>query len=65
MDVNLIRTLITVLCFLAFIGIVVWAYSGKQRARFEEAANLPFEDEDMQQSTLRIQSKNEAHQGGQ
>jgi cbb3-type cytochrome oxidase subunit 3 len=24
----------------------VWAYSSKQKKSFEEAANLPFEDED-------------------
>ena len=39
------RNLFTVLSFLTFIGIVLWAYSGRRRADFETAANLPFADE--------------------
>jgi cbb3-type cytochrome oxidase subunit 3 len=32
--------------FAAFVGIVLWAYSGGRRRAFEEAAALPFvEDE--------------------
>lgn len=52
MDVTIFRSLITVLCFVAFIAIVFWAYSARQRERFDEAANLPFADDDMQQKTL-------------
>ena len=43
-DVNDIRTLVTTLSFIVFAGIVFWAYSGRQKARFDEAANLPFAD---------------------
>ena len=32
----------TVLAFVAFIGIVLWAFSGRRRRDFEEAANAPF-----------------------
>lgn len=32
----------TVLTFLAFLGIVAWAYSSRRRSAFEEAANAPF-----------------------
>ena len=32
----------TVLSFVAFIGIVMWAYSRRRRAAFDEAANAPF-----------------------
>ena len=32
----------TVLSFLAFLGIVAWAYSGQRRSAFAEAANAPF-----------------------
>jgi len=28
----------------AFIGIVVWAYSRKRKARFNKDASIPFED---------------------
>ncbi|MEO8104300.1 MAG: cbb3-type cytochrome c oxidase subunit 3 [Betaproteobacteria bacterium] len=47
MDINDLRTLITTLSFVVFIGIVYWAYSSRQRARFEEAANLPFADAEL------------------
>ena len=43
-DVNDFRTLVTVLSFIVFAGIVFWAYSSRQKARFDEAANLPFVD---------------------
>lgn len=46
------RVVITVLSFIAFLGIVFWAYSGRQKERFNEAANLPFADEEMQQRTV-------------
>ena len=32
----------TVVSFVAFIGIVIWAYSSRRKAAFEEAANAPF-----------------------
>ena len=32
----------TVLGFVAFIGVVVWAYSRRRREAFEQAANAPF-----------------------
>jgi cytochrome c oxidase cbb3-type subunit 4 len=35
----------TVLLLLAFVGIVVWAWSGRRQRRFEQAARLPLEDE--------------------
>jgi cytochrome c oxidase cbb3-type subunit IV len=45
MDVNLLRAVLTLLCFLIFVGIVTWAWSGRQRTRFAEAARLPLEDD--------------------
>jgi cytochrome c oxidase cbb3-type subunit IV len=44
-DVNDLRAAVTVLSLLAFIGIVVWAWSRSNRSRFCEAAQLPFRDE--------------------
>jgi cytochrome c oxidase cbb3-type subunit 4 len=46
MDVNFVRGVITALSLLAFIGIVVWAYGSRRKKRFEEAAKLPFADDD-------------------
>ncbi|MEE9322347.1 MAG: cbb3-type cytochrome c oxidase subunit 3 [Granulosicoccus sp.] len=52
MDVNELRTIITIVSLLLFLIIVYWAYSSRQKSRFEEAANLPFADDDMQQRTI-------------
>lgn len=36
---------VTLTAFVSFIGISVWAWSRRNRARFEEAARLPLDDE--------------------
>lgn len=46
MDLNELRSLYTVLAFVSFVGIVLWAYSGKRKARFEEAGRLPMMEDD-------------------
>jgi len=45
MEPNDVRALWTVLSFIAFFGIVVWAFSGARKPRFDEAARLPLDDE--------------------
>lgn len=40
-----LRSLSTVLAFVAFIAICLWAYSRERRDDFEKAANLPFADD--------------------
>ncbi len=48
MDINDMRSAMTVVLFLLFLGIVFWAYSSKRKRAFDEAARLPFdEDESM------------------
>ena len=46
MDVNDLRILVTVLSFAAFVAIVVWVCAGRNAVRFDEAARLPFLDEE-------------------
>ncbi len=46
MDVNDLRALATVLAFVAFIGIVWWAWHRNSQKGFEEAARLPFAEDD-------------------
>ena len=46
MDVNELRVIVTLLSFGAFAGIVGWAWSRRNAARFSEAAQLPFVDEE-------------------
>ena len=45
MDINDLRSIVTLLLFVAFIGIVAWAWSRRNQKRFDEAARLPFADE--------------------
>ncbi len=40
MDINDLRSIITVLSFVLFVGIVAWTYSGRRRQAFDEAANI-------------------------
>lgn len=49
MDINDLRSIATVLAFLTFLGIVWWAYGNGARQSFEEAANLPFADDDAEE----------------
>lgn len=45
MDVNELRTLLLLVNFAAFVGIVWWAYGAKRKARFAQAAMLAVDDE--------------------
>jgi len=45
MSMSIIHSIWTVLVFVIFIGIVVWAWSSHRKKSFEEAANLPFAED--------------------
>ncbi len=45
MDLSTLRGLSTLLLMLTFIGIVIWAWSGKRKKDFDEAARLPLDDD--------------------
>lgn len=45
MDINDLRSIVTLVSLLTFLGIVAWAWSRRNKDRFEEAAQLPFQDE--------------------
>lgn len=44
MDANTLRGLITLILLIAFLGIVAYAWSKKNKARFEEAAQIPLNE---------------------
>ena len=47
MDINDLRSIVTVVSLLTFLGVVWWAYGVKSnKKRFDEAAMLPFTDEE-------------------
>ena len=41
----LFHSIWTIVVMVIFIGIVIWAWSGKRQSRFEEAARLPLQDD--------------------
>ncbi len=55
MDPVTVNVVSTVVIFIIFIGIVLWAYSKKTKARFDEAANLIFDDEQPSQTSKKEQ----------
>ncbi|MFC7433069.1 cbb3-type cytochrome oxidase subunit 3 [Hydrogenophaga bisanensis] len=45
MDINDLRSIVTTVSFLTFVGIVVWAWSKSNQPDFDEAAQLPFKED--------------------
>ncbi len=52
MDINDLRGISTAFLLVSFIGLVVWAYSRNRKKEFDDAANLPFADEEMNKRTM-------------
>lgn len=46
MDITDLRVLATVLAAASFVAIAWWAFSPRRRKDFDEAAQIPFDDED-------------------
>ena len=47
MDLNDVRSAMTVIMFVLFLGIVFWAFSKKRKRAFDEAAQLPFDEDEV------------------
>ncbi|VTU16698.1 cbb3-type cytochrome oxidase subunit 3 [Variovorax sp. RA8] len=45
MDITVLRIAATLASFATFIGILVWAFSRRRAEAFEDAAQLPFEQD--------------------
>jgi cytochrome c oxidase cbb3-type subunit IV len=45
MDIIFLRSAFTVLSMALFLGIVFWAWSKRNKSDFQEAAQLPFNEE--------------------
>jgi cytochrome c oxidase cbb3-type subunit 4 len=48
-DINDIRSAVTVVSFLLFVALVAWVWQRKRQSAFEEAAQLPFADDARQE----------------
>ena len=59
MDINDFRGLSTLFLMISFIGLCFWAYSGKRKVPFDEAANIPFADEELNQRTMQEEGRND------
>ena len=57
MDYSLIQLLWTLVVLVLFVGIVVWAWSGKRKQRFDEAANIPFDEDEVLSSETNSKEK--------
>ncbi|MFT7185438.1 MAG: cytochrome c oxidase cbb3-type subunit 4 [Pseudohongiellaceae bacterium] len=60
MDINTVRGISTIIVMIVFLGICLWAYSGSKKKDFDDAANLPFEDDNIAERTL-SQTEREKH----
>ncbi|MCC4797009.1 CcoQ/FixQ family Cbb3-type cytochrome c oxidase assembly chaperone [Enterovibrio norvegicus] len=49
MEIVSFHSIWTLVIFVCFIVIALWAYSGRRKKDFDEAANLVFADEDKSQ----------------
>ena len=58
MDINDLRGFSTVFLMVTFIGLCIWAYSSTREKAFDEAANLPFADVELNQRTMQEESRN-------
>lgn len=57
MDKIMLHSIWTVVLLVVFVGIVWWAWSGKRKEAFREAANLPLEDEEYVDSSKNSEDK--------
>ena len=55
---SLMHSIWTVVVFVVFIGIILWAYSGKRKKDFDEAARLVLDDDDPIQDKQKKEKEN-------
>lgn len=46
MDTGTVRGIVVIVLIVAFVTLTIWAYSKRRKPGFDEAANLPFADQD-------------------
>ena len=58
MGYSLVQSIWTLVVLVLFVGIVLWAWSGKRKKDFDEAANIPFTEDEKPTDTT---SKEKPH----
>jgi len=46
MSIGLVQTIWTVIAFVIFVGVVIWAWSDKRKDDFEKAARMILDDDE-------------------
>lgn len=46
MNFGLLQGIYTIIVMIVFVGIVAWAWSSKRKKDFDDAAKIPFQDDD-------------------
>jgi cytochrome c oxidase cbb3-type subunit 4 len=64
MNIGLVQTIWTVLAFVIFVGVVIWAWSDKRKDDFEKAARMALDDDEpLQGSGTGQDSEKRGHHG--
>lgn len=62
MDINDLRGIGTLLVMIAFISICIWAYNPKRKKQFDDAAQLPFSEENENKMNNRFDQEKKPHE---
>lgn len=65
MDINDFRSLATVVCFIALAGVFYWTYHPKRKKNFDDAAMLPFGEDNEPTVKNSKGNKTDNGEGGQ
>ena len=60
MDATIFHSYWTLLLFLLFVGIIIWAWSSKRKTGFDELSRLPLEDDEFVEKTTKSEEKDNA-----
>lgn len=61
MDINDLRSIVTVVSFITFLGILAWAFSGRRKAAFDEAARSLMDDDEFSRVSVKSDPKATVH----
>ncbi|MDP2829839.1 MAG: cbb3-type cytochrome c oxidase subunit 3 [Sulfuricellaceae bacterium] len=61
MDINDLRSIMTVIFFALFVGIVIWAFSPSRKKEFDEAARLVMDNDEPDSVIVKPATKAAGH----
>lgn len=62
MEFATLHSILTVILFVGFVGLIIWAYGKGRKKDFDEAANLVFDDEPEQIKPEQKQKQESDHE---